>query len=87
MVLRYYTLLRVISYVKITKKKIAVILAVVALAASLVFIFGHKKEEVHEKIADKVTEKATEAIVDKAVDKVADKAKEKLTDEISKILK
>ena len=72
---------------KITKKKIAVILALVALSASFVFIFGHKKEEVHEKIADKVTEKATEAIVDKAVDKVADKAKEKLTDEISKILK
>ena len=79
--------MRVISYVKITKKKIIIALCIVAVSASLVFVFGHKKEEVQEKIADKVTEKATEAIVDKAVDKVADKAKEKLTDEISKILK
>jgi sensor domain CHASE-containing protein len=83
----YYTLLRVISGMKITKKKIAVILAIVALSASLVFVFGYGKEEISEKIADKVTEKATEAIVDKVVDNAADKAKEKLTDEISKILK
>ena len=82
-----FSLSRVINYMKITKKKIAIVLAIVALSVSLVFVFNHKKEEIHEKIADKVTEKATEAIVDKVVDKAADKAKEKLTDEISKILK
>ena len=72
---------------KITKKKIIITLAIIALSVSLAFVFGQKKEEIHEKIADKVTEKATEAIVDKVVDEAAYKAKEKLTDEISKILK
>jgi hypothetical protein len=59
---------------------------IVVIAAGLVFLLGHKKEEITSTVQDKITEKATEAIVDKAVDKVADKAKEKLTDEISKIL-
>tara|TARA_R100000700_G_scaffold13115_1_gene18524 strand:- start:404 stop:658 length:255 start_codon:yes stop_codon:yes gene_type:complete len=78
MVLLYYTLLRVISYMK--KRDILIVVLGVALLVSVIWMM--QGDEIKEKVAESAKEAAKEAVVDKVVDEVSNKAKEKLKEEV-----
>tara|TARA_R100000664_G_C2635558_1_gene63021 strand:+ start:224 stop:481 length:258 start_codon:yes stop_codon:yes gene_type:complete len=74
MVLLYYTLLSVISYMK--KRDILIIVLGVSLLVSIIWATQGQA------IKDKASEKAQEVIVEKVVDTATEKAKEKLKEEV-----